>query len=618
MKRRRVALLACAVAAISVVGATAALAGDNDAGFKTSQAAMLSCPSCGSDVVPIITVGETMPGGYRFESIPDGVSLQARGNGRVDLFVNHETSTVAFPYTAAAPTATNSQNDFLNSQVSLLALNQHSKGVLSGRYAIDSSENYQRFCSNYLATAREGFDRDIFFTNEEGQDWVYRSGTAWDKPIAAGTPGAEQIGVVVANDPKTGKHKTIYGMGRHNHENDVAIPGFDDLVVLSGDDTFFTTPVTTTAAPQSLTYDTRAWSQVYSYIAPDTDAIWADQGDLWAFVSDSPSYKDYYDFAPGDTTEVSGEFVKVPKLIATGKKADGTELRSTDFQGMLPPPQGSGIPDGPQWVLDQWGNAANNEYGKNVFRFVRIEDIAYDKRPGKSNIVYLADSGRAQTGAPGAGKSTNGRIWKLVFSNKTQAKLSILIDGDTIPAGELDGNHRRTGAHCNPPTRQPRDDGEQPDGPRGSQHGEHVPGGLERSTGDERASLAIQLRQRNEVGRRNRRPVGRFNSGKPQPEQARQHRLVGVEWHRRRVVDLGTGLVPPRYPGAHALDRRRSWAGRRRSRRPGLDVQTRGWSAPRDQDPGRVARARRSRMRASLRRRPRRLRLQRRCGVETR
>ena len=201
MKRRRVALLACAVAAISVVGAAAALAGDNDAGFKTSQAAMLSCPSCGSDVVPIITVGETMPGGYRFESIPDGVSLQARGNGRVDLFVNHETSTVAFPYTAAAPTATNSQNDFLNSQVSLLALNQHSKGVLSGRYAIDSSENYQRFCSNYLATAREGFDRDIFFTNEEGQDWVYRSGTAWDKPIAAGTPGAEQIGVVVANDP---------------------------------------------------------------------------------------------------------------------------------------------------------------------------------------------------------------------------------------------------------------------------------------------------------------------------------------------------------------------------------------------------------------------------------
>ena len=231
MKRRRVALLACAVAAISVVGATAAFAGDNDAGFKTSQASMLSCPSCGSDVVPIITVGDTMPGGYRFESIPDGVSLQARGNGRVDLFVNHETSTVAFPYTAAAPTATNSQNDFLNSQVSLLALNQHSKGVFSGRYAIDSDENYQRFCRNYLATASA---RASTATSSSRTRKVRTGCTArarrGRKPIAAGTPGAEQIGVVVAYDPKTGKHKTIYGMGRHNHENDVAIPGFDDLV----------------------------------------------------------------------------------------------------------------------------------------------------------------------------------------------------------------------------------------------------------------------------------------------------------------------------------------------------------------------------------------------------
>ena len=36
----------------------------------------------------------------------------------------------------------------------------------------------------------------------------------------------------------------IYGMGRHNHENDVAIPGFDKLVVMSGDDTFTSGPLT--------------------------------------------------------------------------------------------------------------------------------------------------------------------------------------------------------------------------------------------------------------------------------------------------------------------------------------------------------------------------------------
>ena len=52
-------------------------------------------------------------------------------------------------------------------------------------------------------------------------------------------------------------------MGRHNHENSVAIPGFDDLVLLSGDDTFTNNP---------------SQSQLYSYIAPDADAVWNDAG----------------------------------------------------------------------------------------------------------------------------------------------------------------------------------------------------------------------------------------------------------------------------------------------------------------------------------------------------
>ena len=61
-------------------------------------------------------------------------------------------------------------------------------------------------------------------------------------------------------------------MGRHNHENSVAIPGFDDLVVLSGDDTFTPNP---------------AQSQLYSYIAPDADAIWNDTGRLYGFRVDN-------------------------------------------------------------------------------------------------------------------------------------------------------------------------------------------------------------------------------------------------------------------------------------------------------------------------------------------
>ena len=178
-KRKRIALLACAVAAISVAGATAAFAGDNDSGFKTEQPAMLSPVMAGVQIEPLLTVGDVLPSGYRFESIPDGISLRTRGQGRVDLFVNHETSKVPFPYNTAAPTAANGENDFDNAQVSRLILNQHSAGVLNGSFVIPSSGGFQRFCSNYLATAKEGFDRDILFTNEESPDYVLRQEDSW-------------------------------------------------------------------------------------------------------------------------------------------------------------------------------------------------------------------------------------------------------------------------------------------------------------------------------------------------------------------------------------------------------------------------------------------------------
>jgi hypothetical protein len=221
-KRKRIALLACAVAAF---------AGDNDSGFKTEQPAMLSPVMAGVQIDPLLTVGDVLPSGYRFESIPDGISLRTRGQGRVDLFVNHETSKVPFPYNTATPTAANGQSDFDNAQVSRLILNQHSAGVLNGSFVIRSSGGFQRFCSNYLATSKEGFDRDILFTNEESPDYVLRQEDSW--PPAIGDPAEEENGVVLAVDVKTGEYHTVYGMGRHNHENDVAIPGFDDLVVLS-------------------------------------------------------------------------------------------------------------------------------------------------------------------------------------------------------------------------------------------------------------------------------------------------------------------------------------------------------------------------------------------------
>jgi hypothetical protein len=448
--RPRVLLLAAAALALTAV-VTSAASADNNSGFQTSRPSMLTAVKAGVQVTPLLTVGDTLSSGYRFEAIPDGISVMPRGQGRVDLLVNHETSKAPFPYNPSlwAANPGESQNDFDNAQVSRLILNQHSAGVLNGSFAIPSSAGYQRFCSNYLATAKEGFDRDILFTNEESPDYFLRQEASWFVPI--GDPGEREAGLVVALDAKNGKHHPIPGMGRHNHENSVPVPGYDDLVVLSGDDTFTSGPLTIPAGgPITVPPATRpAQSQLYSYIAPDTDSLLADEGDLWAFVSDNASFNDYYDFTPGSTQSVSGHFVQVPKNIATGLDTDGTELKAADVGFPLPPTDGSwqrdlrsaaplGI-DGPQWVLEYWSQL------NNVFQFVRVEDIAYDKRPGMENVVYVVDSGRGTAGASQAGRSTNGRVWKMVLDPdhpKVVTSLSIIVEGDDNPVQTLNEVHQ--------------------------------------------------------------------------------------------------------------------------------------------------------------------------------
>ena len=248
---------------------------------------------------------------------------------------------------------------------------------------------------------------------------------------------------------RSGKTTPIYGMGRHNHENAVAIPGYRGPVVLSGDDTFTSGPLTGVFPAGAVP----AQSQLYSYIARNTNAVLDDKGDLWAFVSDTPGVKNYYDVTPGSGTEVTGHFIKVPKDIATGKNADGSVLKAADKGFPLPPTNGSwqtdlrsvtpvGL-DGPQWVLEYWSDI------NNVFQFVRIEDIARDKRHGMENVIYFADSGRGRTAAQSLDtpnfRSTNGRIWKMVLDKHDPTvvtSLTVLVEGDDNPVKTLNEVHQ--------------------------------------------------------------------------------------------------------------------------------------------------------------------------------
>lgn len=384
--RGATALLSLVVVAAAL--AAVATAGDKDAGFLTAKPSLLTPVGSGVEVTPLLSVGDTLPGGYMFESIPDGIAFDKINKNRVDVFVNHETSLVPFPFTPATGIGF---NDFTNAMVSKLTLSRKTGGTLEGSYVIPSEANYQRFCSSFLASKEHGFERDILFTNEEATDFVNRSGLAWPA-----RPGAEQAGVVVAYDLESGQYKTIYGMGRHNHENSLALPGYGHPVVLSGDDTF--------SAPAS---------QLYLYTASSAGQVWADEGSLWAFKSDDPNTNDYGDLTGSES--VSGEFIPVPTEIAKGD----------------------------QTALENWSNL------NNVFQFIRVEDLAYDRKDG--NVVYFADTGEPRavpnpvaSGRLSRGGSTfrgpypNGRIFKLVLDedDPTQVEsLSILIDGDALGTG---------------------------------------------------------------------------------------------------------------------------------------------------------------------------------------
>jgi hypothetical protein len=315
------------------------------------------------------------------------------------VYVAHEQTTVPFFGTA----------DFVDASVTKWTLDTSGPNrgsVLASGVAISSDDGYLRFCSASMAGPAEGFDDYVFFTGEETNDVVdIDPGQPFSSDPAVAPQ--RQAGLAVALNTETGDYDHITGMGRLNHENTIALPGYEDIVLVTTDDTF--------NGPSA---------QLYLYLAEDQDAVFADQGSLWAFqvtatddgaVDPADPFNeanDYLDIRPGDDWQ--GRFIPVPDEIA-----DGTTTEA------------------PQDALENWSNE------NNVFQFIRLEDLAYDKND--PNVVYIADTGRnrvvpdATTGrlvrGPGGtvGFADNGSIFKMVFDADDPTKVvsfSVLAQGD--------------------------------------------------------------------------------------------------------------------------------------------------------------------------------------------
>src|SRR5919106_136653 len=200
----------------------------------------------------------------------------------------------------------------------------------------------------------------------------------------------------------------VPGQGRHNHENTVPVPGgWNQLALLSTDDTF-----------------TATTSQLYLYLANSEDHLWQDKGSLWAFqvtrddglavdaFDPFNGANDYLDLTVGE--EFEGRFIRVPREIAEGTTAER-----------------------PQDALENWSNA------NNVFQFVRLEDLDYDR--SNPRVVYMIDTGATQvvpnpaTGrmhrpAGAAGQANNGSVFRMEFDSNNPRKVNsftILHDADS-------------------------------------------------------------------------------------------------------------------------------------------------------------------------------------------
>jgi hypothetical protein len=399
---RRVVIALAALALVVTAAPSSA-----DPGFLTSEPPMLQLAPgapAGSTLLPLINSGEELAGGFLFEGIPDGIGLIRGRRGTVDVYVNHEQSRVPFL----------AQQDFVDSSVSRLTLKAGTGEILAGSVAIPPSAGFIRFCSSFLAGRDVGFAHPVLLTNEESDDDLAVPAGAVYGPDPALAPNRE-AGYVVALDLRTGTYVTIPRAGRMNHENTVVVPGgWDDVVSLTGDDTF--------AAPSS---------QLYQYSADSPADFVGGDGHLWAFrvtatqdgaVDPTDPFNganDYGDIVVGDDWQ--GEFIPVPDDVA-----DGTTSLA------------------PQAGLEQWSNA------NNVFQFIRVEDIAYDQR--QPNVVYFADTGErraipdATTGRLARGSSStngpfpNGRIFRIVLDKADPTHVvsfSILLDNDLGGYGNL-------------------------------------------------------------------------------------------------------------------------------------------------------------------------------------
>ena len=279
MPNRRWQLVLASAAAATILVAGAALASPaRTTGVVTGRPAQLLATAPGVRVRPILSAGDVVGGellGYQMTGIPDGLGAWRSSPSTVEVLVNHELD-------GEAP-------EGVGARVSQLTLDDRRR-VVAGRYLLDGSEGFLRFCSATLATL-DGVP--WYFTGEESTDQ--------GEPPVGGRGGSS-----IALNAVSGRWTETRHFGLFEHENVVPVKGLRTAMVVSTED----------GDPGA--------SQLYAYTAASFAKAIKGQGQLWVWAADTkgdgnPSTND---IARGQT--LHGHFVP----LSQADNADAATLEA--------------------------------------------------------------------------------------------------------------------------------------------------------------------------------------------------------------------------------------------------------------------------------------------------
>jgi hypothetical protein len=333
-------------------------------------------------VTPLFSVNDSVPETsepsqqYRMVGIPDGLGAYSNGDGTTTLYMNHEfnQSTLSQPVVGGP--------EYRGTYVSKWILDADGNPV-SGERAFDTvwNENtlvgpaaevgnttpaFARFCSGFLAGPKNGFDREIYLTNEEEL-----SPTTFD--------GMGGLSVAIFDN----EAHTLPNLGRYSKENTVVQPTQGARTVI----------FSTEDGPATLN------NQLYMYVGMkdrSSSSVLArnglDDGKLFAFRSLDPTTNSERTFTSGSVT---GEWVEIQGVDAMTDVQLEAASDAVDAMTFVRPEDGAFNPNDPnEFFFDTTGSSSGaddgvNELGRLYSLHLHPGNVL---KPATLTIVYNADT----------------------------------------------------------------------------------------------------------------------------------------------------------------------------------------------------------------------------------